>query len=131
MFKMLKCRLIHISHNGICRRFYIQKVKYTLDIFAIRSYNKSDVFIERNSIMAVNQSIYPTFAQVKELPFYLTGIGGSEYQGKYHALRDICGTRYFTAQRARESCALMTRPLPYPRADGSSCLRTIPMNIIP
>ena len=82
MFKMLKCRLIHISHNGICRRFYIQKVKYTLDIFAIRSYNKSDVFIERNSIMAVNQSIYPTFAQVKELPFYLTGIGGSEYQGQ-------------------------------------------------
>ena len=79
MFKMLKFRLIHISHNGICRRFYIQKVKYTLDIFAIRSYNKSDVFIERNSIMAVNQSIYPTFAQVKELPFYLTGIGGSEY----------------------------------------------------
>ena len=82
MFKMLKFRLIHISHNGICRRFYIQKVKYTLDIFAIRSYNKSDVFIERNSIMAVNQSIYPTFAQVKELPFYLTGIGGSEYQGQ-------------------------------------------------
>ncbi len=31
--------------------------------------------------MAVNQNIYPPSAQVKNLPVYLVGIGGSEYQG--------------------------------------------------
>ena len=30
--------------------------------------------------MPVNQNIYPYNPQVKQLPFYLTGIGGSEYQ---------------------------------------------------
>lgn len=35
--------------------------------------------------MAVNQNIYPYNAQVKNLPIYLTGIGGSEYQ--YHIRR--------------------------------------------
>ncbi len=29
----------------------------------------------------VNQSMYPYIEQVKNLPFYLTGIGGTEYQG--------------------------------------------------
>ena len=33
----------------------------------------------------VNQSIYPYIEQVKNLPLYLTGIGGTEYQG--HAKR--------------------------------------------
>ncbi len=35
--------------------------------------------------MAVNQNIYPYGAQVKNMPVYLTGIGGSEYQ--YHIKR--------------------------------------------
>ncbi|MCM1523620.1 MAG: AraC family transcriptional regulator [Ruminococcus sp.] len=35
--------------------------------------------------MAVNQNIYPYSAQVKSLPVYLAGIGGSEYQ--YHVRR--------------------------------------------
>lgn len=35
--------------------------------------------------MAVNQNIYPYNEQVKSLPLYLTGIGGSEYQ--YHVVR--------------------------------------------
>lgn len=35
--------------------------------------------------MAVNQSIYPLNAQVRQLPIHLVGIGGSEYQG--HVLR--------------------------------------------
>lgn len=35
--------------------------------------------------MAINQNIYPYGMQVKNLPVYLTGIGGSEYQ--YHVKR--------------------------------------------
>ncbi len=35
--------------------------------------------------MPVNQSIYPNNPQVRQLPLYLVGIGGSEYQG--HVLR--------------------------------------------
>ncbi len=35
--------------------------------------------------MAINQNIYPYGAQVRNLPIYLTGIGGSEYQ--YHVQR--------------------------------------------
>lgn len=31
--------------------------------------------------MPVNQNIYPTNAQVRQLPIFLAGIGGSEYQG--------------------------------------------------
>jgi len=35
--------------------------------------------------MKINQNIYPYNIEVKKLPFYLTGIGGSEYQ--YHVIR--------------------------------------------
>ncbi|MDE7294032.1 MAG: AraC family transcriptional regulator [Oscillospiraceae bacterium] len=35
--------------------------------------------------MPINQNIYPYNEQVKKLPVYLTGIGGSEYQ--YHIIR--------------------------------------------
>ncbi|MBQ9143035.1 MAG: helix-turn-helix transcriptional regulator [Lachnospiraceae bacterium] len=35
--------------------------------------------------MKINQNIYPYNLEVKKLPFYLTGIGGSEYQ--YHVVR--------------------------------------------
>ena len=34
--------------------------------------------------MPVNQSIYPNNPQVRQLPIYLVGIGGSEYQGHVH-----------------------------------------------
>ncbi len=34
--------------------------------------------------MPVNQNIYPTNAQVRQLPIFLVGIGGSEYQGHIH-----------------------------------------------
>lgn len=34
--------------------------------------------------MPVNQSIYPNNPQVRQLPLYLVGIGGSEYQGHVH-----------------------------------------------
>lgn len=34
--------------------------------------------------MPVNQNIYPNNPQVRQLPVYLVGIGGSEYQGHVH-----------------------------------------------
>lgn len=34
--------------------------------------------------MPVNQNIYPANAQVRQLPIFLVGIGGSEYQGHVH-----------------------------------------------
>lgn len=42
-------------------------------------------FREDGIYMAVNQNIYPYGMQVKNLPVYLTGIGGSEFQ--YHVKR--------------------------------------------
>lgn len=40
--------------------------------------------------MAVNQNIYPPYAQVKNLPVYLVGIGGSEYQGHVSRPEGYC-----------------------------------------
>lgn len=40
--------------------------------------------------MAVNQNIYPPFAQVKNMPVYLVGIGGSEYQGHIYRPEGYC-----------------------------------------
>lgn len=40
--------------------------------------------------MAVNQNIYPPCAQVRNLPVYLVGIGGSEYQGHVSRPEGYC-----------------------------------------
>ena len=73
--------------------------------------------------MIIEESIYPYFPEAESLPFYLTGIGGSEYQGhisrpggyKWHQLLiccDGCGTLNTgssTAKLASGSCFFLPK----------------------
>ena len=51
--------------------------------------------------MAVNQNIYPHSAQVRELPLYLVGIGGSEYQGHINRPEGYCWAQILFSAKGR------------------------------
>ena len=77
----------------------------------------------------INQYFYPYIGQVKDLPVYLAGIGGTEFQE--HISRPEAGIRYFSLPKAAERLNLMICPLRSPTDASFSCLHIIPTNIIP
>lgn len=75
--------------------------------------------------MAVNQNIYPTNPHVWQLPIYLVGIGGSEYQSHVHRPEGYCWSQLLYSVNGQGYLKHGSSTIPLP----AGCFFFLPCNI--